>query len=480
MSSDAQNYRTSTRNPTTYAPVNATSANQAYTDVMADVGASKHLDCNGNWSSMRDSVDTLDVNDTMNRTGRVINMPSDVGGWPSLAAGTACTDSDHDGMPDAWETAHGLNPNDPSDGSRVDPQSGYTYLEDYLNGINPAGGTVPPVVSNGAPSGTLPAGTVQATMSVSTDKAAICRYATSPGVAYNSMPNTFSTTGGTSHAALLSGLSDGKNYSYSVRCIDQSGNADTTDYPVQFAIGMITIQGAPVVSGGSPAGSLPAGTTTATLTVATDVAATCHYAVVPGMAYASMPYVFTITGGTAHSATLTGLISGANYNEYVRCANSSGTADTADYVVSFSVATAGQQQQPPPAPPLPLSVEAESGTLAGSAVLESCNNCSGKRGVGYMGNYGSNPGSDSMAGFNVASAGTYKLTIYYLNGASTRSAYVGVNGAAGKSVSFPNTGNWSTVNTVTTTVTLKAGANTIQVYNTKGPGPDLDRSVVSP
>ncbi|MFT3787006.1 MAG: hypothetical protein QM770_12705 [Tepidisphaeraceae bacterium] len=36
-------------------------------------------------------------------------------------------------MPDEWETAHGLNPNDAADGAQAKEQGGYTNLELYLN-----------------------------------------------------------------------------------------------------------------------------------------------------------------------------------------------------------------------------------------------------------------------------------------------------------------------------------------------------------
>ena len=35
-------------------------------------------------------------------------------------------------MPDVWETAHGLNPNNATDGNTVQAD-GYTNLEHYLN-----------------------------------------------------------------------------------------------------------------------------------------------------------------------------------------------------------------------------------------------------------------------------------------------------------------------------------------------------------
>jgi hypothetical protein len=47
-------------------------------------------------------------------------------------------DTDGDGMPDWWELAHGLNPNDPSDANRDDDGDGFTNLQEYLAGTDPA------------------------------------------------------------------------------------------------------------------------------------------------------------------------------------------------------------------------------------------------------------------------------------------------------------------------------------------------------
>ncbi len=56
-------------------------------------------------------------------------------GFPAYASGTPYPDADHDGMPDDWETAHNLNPNDASDRNGTDLSAeGYTNLEVYLNG----------------------------------------------------------------------------------------------------------------------------------------------------------------------------------------------------------------------------------------------------------------------------------------------------------------------------------------------------------
>lgn len=112
------------------------------------------------------------------------------------------------------------------------------------------GDTTPPVRSGGSPTGTLPAGTTQATLQLTTDEAATCRYSTTAGTAYAAMTNTFTTTGSTNHSTTVTGLQNGAQAFY-VRCIDTAGNADTTDFPINFTIGGDTV--APTVSLTAPA-----------------------------------------------------------------------------------------------------------------------------------------------------------------------------------------------------------------------------------
>ncbi|MCS7033128.1 MAG: hypothetical protein NZ561_03930 [Phycisphaerae bacterium] len=80
----------------------------------------------------RDAVDRRIVAEVTDRIGRIIDSQAEVGGWPELQSAPAPPDADHDGMPDDWETARGLDPNDPADGRAVTP-AGYTNLEHYLN-----------------------------------------------------------------------------------------------------------------------------------------------------------------------------------------------------------------------------------------------------------------------------------------------------------------------------------------------------------
>ncbi|UOR03580.1 polysaccharide lyase [Hymenobacter aerilatus] len=64
----------------------------------------------------------------------IITDINQVGGYPTYA-GTPYKDSDKDGMPDDYEKKHRLNPNDPSDASKVAGKDGYTNIEVYLNSV---------------------------------------------------------------------------------------------------------------------------------------------------------------------------------------------------------------------------------------------------------------------------------------------------------------------------------------------------------
>jgi hypothetical protein len=64
----------------------------------------------------------------------IIDSQEDVGGWPELKSTPAPTDTDHDGMPDDWESKNGLDPKNADDRNKV-AKDGYTMLEKYLNGI---------------------------------------------------------------------------------------------------------------------------------------------------------------------------------------------------------------------------------------------------------------------------------------------------------------------------------------------------------
>jgi pectate lyase len=88
-----------------------------------------------------DIADTRIISDVKNVTGSAKSAPP---AWPSLASGTAPTDTDNDGMPDSWETAHGLNPNSSADGNLDLDGDGYTNIEEYINSLIPTVATSSP------------------------------------------------------------------------------------------------------------------------------------------------------------------------------------------------------------------------------------------------------------------------------------------------------------------------------------------------
>ena len=116
------------------AAIKTTTAFAAFDQVLTDAGATAGLNCIGSFYARQDAIDARIKNDLSSGTGNIIARPSDVGGWPDLAPGTACTDTDKDGMPDVWENGRGHNPNDPADGAMDANGDGYTNVEEYLNG----------------------------------------------------------------------------------------------------------------------------------------------------------------------------------------------------------------------------------------------------------------------------------------------------------------------------------------------------------
>jgi len=68
------------------------------------------------------------------------NFRDAVGNWMSTPVSDTIIlrlDSDGDGMPDSWETSHGLNPNNPADASGDSDGDGISNLEEYYNNSDP-------------------------------------------------------------------------------------------------------------------------------------------------------------------------------------------------------------------------------------------------------------------------------------------------------------------------------------------------------
>lgn len=108
--------------PVDVAPVAADPSIRAYQRVLNESGA----------SLARDAVDQRVVRSVRDRSGGLIDSQKEVGGWPLLKSLPAPQDSDSDGMPDAWEVSHHLNPSTDDSAQNVDGD-GYTNIEVYLN-----------------------------------------------------------------------------------------------------------------------------------------------------------------------------------------------------------------------------------------------------------------------------------------------------------------------------------------------------------
>lgn len=107
----------------------------AYESVLRHAGASHRRDSYDARITEEVRQGTYKYEGSHGSTLGMIDQPSDVGGWPSYKQETAPADTDGDGMPDEWEKAHGLNPNEAKDGAAYNLDASYTNLEVYLNGL---------------------------------------------------------------------------------------------------------------------------------------------------------------------------------------------------------------------------------------------------------------------------------------------------------------------------------------------------------
>ncbi len=129
--------------PIEYVYTTTHSTQDAYNKVLEYAGA----------SLKRDALDNMIVKDAKSNSANsgtgsgldrgFINVPEDVtypsgteldGVLPKLNSTAAKADTDGDGMPDEWETANGLDPNDATDGAKA-TSTGFTNLEVYINSL---------------------------------------------------------------------------------------------------------------------------------------------------------------------------------------------------------------------------------------------------------------------------------------------------------------------------------------------------------
>lgn len=117
--------------PIDFVYVTTHTAEQAFDKVIKYAGASLHRDVYDD--AMADDTRNGSITYGASKNG-LIDSQDECGGWPELKDTGAKTDTDKDGMPDEWEIANGLDPNNADDGKTV-CDDGYTNLEHYINGL---------------------------------------------------------------------------------------------------------------------------------------------------------------------------------------------------------------------------------------------------------------------------------------------------------------------------------------------------------
>lgn len=78
---------------------------------------------------------------------------------------------------------------------------------------------------------------------------------------------------------------------------------------------------------------------------------------------------------------------------------------------------------------------------------------------------------------NVASAGSYQVTVYFAAG-DARTATIRVNGGSASSYSFGSSGGPKLISSRVVTLNLVAGRNTVEFGNPSSAAPDIDRLVI--
>jgi hypothetical protein len=114
------------KQPNFKSSVKIESATEAYQKVLAEAGA----------SIQRDAVDSRIIGylKSLGKEGVIFKSEVDAGGQQELPEARSLADSNRNGIPDNWESAHKVNANNTADTNTVE-KDGYTRLEKYLNDL---------------------------------------------------------------------------------------------------------------------------------------------------------------------------------------------------------------------------------------------------------------------------------------------------------------------------------------------------------
>ena len=128
-------------NPAPTGEVTTHSAAEAFSKVLAYGGSSLYRDEIDARYMEEAKTGTAKYKGSITQSPGIIDKVSDVNGYTESSFGTASRpvdfDTDKDGIPDAWELANGLNPNDGSDALTysLDGKGYYTNVEVYANSL---------------------------------------------------------------------------------------------------------------------------------------------------------------------------------------------------------------------------------------------------------------------------------------------------------------------------------------------------------
>jgi hypothetical protein len=98
----------------------------------------------------------------------------------------------------------------------------------------------PPVINNGVPFNILPLNSTSTEISVDSNEIAICHISTNGVLSFEDMEGVMNTMNSLNHSYTITGLQNGHQYNYVIKCRDNSGNI-SSDYAINFSVDDITI-----------------------------------------------------------------------------------------------------------------------------------------------------------------------------------------------------------------------------------------------
>ena len=177
--------------------------------------------------------------------------------------------------------------------------------------------------------------------------------------------------------------------------------------------------------------------------------------------YADSAKRITVTGT---SAIIAGLAPGTAHTFTVVARDARGHSSAASRQLSLNTTAASG--------PTTYEAEASANVVAGGASVYGCSGCSGGAKVGFLGG----SGTLTFPDITVPSDGTYLVTVGYVDGDSSRTAIVTVDGTPFElPLSGTNDNDWDTAQTVVVPMALHAGTNSIGFGNPTGYVSDIDK-----